>query len=39
MADNFVLVGDSTKRVDRLTNTYPLVVEVIPEPSRTCPTG
>ena len=31
MADNFVLVGDSTKRVDRLTNTYPLVVEVIPE--------
>jgi ribose 5-phosphate isomerase A len=31
MADNFILVGDATKRVDRLTNTYPLVVEVIPE--------
>lgn len=31
MADQFVLVGDSTKRVDKLTNTYPLVVEVIPE--------
>jgi len=31
MAKNFILVGDSTKRVDKLTNTYPLVVEVIPE--------
>jgi ribose 5-phosphate isomerase A len=31
MADNFILVGDAAKRVDRLTNTYPLVVEVIPE--------
>jgi ribose 5-phosphate isomerase A len=31
MADQFVLVGDSTKRVDKLTNQYPLVVEVIPE--------
>lgn len=31
MAQQFVLVGDATKRVERLTNTYPLVVEVIPE--------
>jgi ribose 5-phosphate isomerase A len=31
MAKQFVLVGDNTKRVDRLTNKYPLVVEVIPE--------
>jgi len=31
MADQFILVGDSGKRADRLTNTYPLVVEVIPE--------
>ena len=31
MASQFVLVGDSSKRVDRLTNSYPLVVEVIPE--------
>ena len=31
MADQFILVGDASKRVDRLTNTYPLVVEVIPE--------
>jgi ribose 5-phosphate isomerase A len=31
MADNFVLVGDAAKRVDRLDATYPLVVEVIPE--------
>ncbi|HLZ85981.1 MAG TPA: ribose 5-phosphate isomerase A [Puia sp.] len=31
MADTFVLVGDAAKRVDRLSNTYPLVVEVIPE--------
>ena len=31
MATQFVLVGDATKRVDKLTNTYPLVVEVIPE--------
>jgi ribose 5-phosphate isomerase A len=31
MAKQFILVGDSTKRVDKLTNTYPLVVEVIPE--------
>jgi ribose 5-phosphate isomerase A len=31
MADQFILVGDAGKRVDRLTNNYPLVVEVIPE--------
>jgi ribose 5-phosphate isomerase A len=31
MARQFILVGDATKRVDRLTNTYPLAVEVIPE--------
>jgi ribose 5-phosphate isomerase A len=31
MADNFILVGDATKRVDRLGSAYPLVVEVIPE--------
>jgi ribose 5-phosphate isomerase A len=31
MADQFVLVGDSSKRVDRLDATYPLVVEVVPE--------
>jgi ribose 5-phosphate isomerase A len=31
MADQFVLVGDSSKRVDRLDGTYPLVVEVVPE--------
>ena len=31
MADQFVLVGDHTKRVERLDGTYPLVVEVIPE--------
>jgi ribose 5-phosphate isomerase A len=30
MADQFVLVGDSSKRVERLGG-YPLVVEVIPE--------
>lgn len=31
MAAEFVLVGDSSKKVDRLDATYPLVVEVIPE--------
>ena len=31
MADQFILVGDTSKRVDKLTNTFPLVVEVIPE--------
>jgi ribose 5-phosphate isomerase A len=31
MADQFVLVGDHSKRVDRLDATYPLVVEVVPE--------
>lgn len=31
MADQFILVGDHTKRVERLDATYPLVVEVIPE--------
>jgi len=31
MADEFVLVGDATKRVERLEATYPLVLEVIPE--------
>lgn len=31
MADQFVLIGDHTKRVERLDSTYPLVVEVIPE--------
>jgi len=31
MADQFILVGDSSKRVERLDAVYPLVVEVIPE--------
>ncbi len=31
MADQFILVGDHSKRVERLDATYPLVVEVIPE--------
>lgn len=31
MADEFILVGDVSKRVDRLDGTFPLVVEVIPE--------
>jgi ribose 5-phosphate isomerase A len=31
MADEFVLVGDAAKRVERLEATYPLVLEVIPE--------
>jgi ribose 5-phosphate isomerase A len=31
MADEFILVGDAAKKVDRLDGTYPLVVEVIPE--------
>ena len=31
MATEFVLVGDSSKKVDRLDAKYPLVVEVIPE--------
>jgi ribose 5-phosphate isomerase A len=31
MADQFVLVGDHSKRVDRLDATHPLVVEVVPE--------
>jgi ribose 5-phosphate isomerase A len=31
MADEFIIVGDFTKRVERLEPTYPLVLEVIPE--------
>jgi ribose 5-phosphate isomerase A len=31
MADEFILVGDAAKRVERLDGRYPLVVEVIPE--------
>ena len=31
MASEFVLVGDASKKVDRLDAKYPLVVEVIPE--------
>jgi ribose 5-phosphate isomerase A len=31
MADQFVIVGDHTKRVERFDTTYPLVVEVLPE--------
>jgi len=31
MAGEFILVGDASKRVDRLDATYPLVVEVLPE--------
>jgi ribose 5-phosphate isomerase A len=31
MADEFILVGDAGKRVERLGATYPLVLEVIPE--------
>jgi ribose 5-phosphate isomerase A len=31
MADEFILVGDAGKRVERLSPTYPLVLEVIPE--------
>lgn len=31
MADQFVLLGDDTKRVERFDATYPLVVEVLPE--------
>ncbi len=31
MAGEFVLVGDATKKVDRLDAKYPLVVEVLPE--------
>ena len=31
MAGEFVLVGDVSKKVDRLDATYPLVVEVLPE--------
>lgn len=31
MAGQFVLVGDASKKVDRLDATYPLVVEVLPE--------
>jgi ribose 5-phosphate isomerase A len=31
MADEFILVGDAGKRVERLGPTYPLVLEVIPE--------
>lgn len=31
MADQFILLGDHTKRVERLDATYPLVVEVVPE--------
>jgi ribose 5-phosphate isomerase A len=31
MADEFILVGNAGKRVERLGPTYPLVLEVIPE--------
>jgi ribose 5-phosphate isomerase A len=31
MADEFILVGDAAKRVERLGSEYPLVLEVIPE--------
>jgi ribose 5-phosphate isomerase A len=31
MAGEFILVGDSAKKVDRLDGAYPVVVEVIPE--------
>lgn len=31
MADEFIIVGDASKRVERLESTYPLVLEVIPE--------
>jgi ribose 5-phosphate isomerase A len=31
MADQFILVGDITKRVSRLDGTFPLVIEVVPE--------
>jgi ribose 5-phosphate isomerase A len=31
MADEFILVGDAAKRVERLDTTYPLVLEVIPD--------
>jgi ribose 5-phosphate isomerase A len=31
MADEFILVGDAGKRVERLGSDYPLVLEVIPE--------
>jgi ribose 5-phosphate isomerase A len=31
MADEFILVGDAAKRVERLGVAYPLVLEVIPE--------
>lgn len=31
MADEFILVGDAGKRVERLDGSYPLVLEVIPE--------
>lgn len=31
MADEFIIVGDAAKRVERLESTYPLVLEVIPE--------
>ena len=31
MADEFIIVGDFAKRVERLEPTYPLVLEVIPE--------
>lgn len=31
MADQFILVGDHTKRVERFDAKFPLVVEVIPE--------
>jgi ribose 5-phosphate isomerase A len=31
MADEFILVGDAAKRVERLGPAYPLVLEVIPE--------
>ncbi|HEY4061045.1 MAG TPA: ribose 5-phosphate isomerase A [Puia sp.] len=31
MADEFIIVGDSSKKVDKLDGVYPVVVEVIPE--------
>ena len=31
MADQFLLVGDHSKRVERFDAKYPLVIEVIPE--------
>lgn len=30
LADEFILIGDASKRVEKLNNTYPLVLEVLP---------